>query len=62
MDEDKIIPLVTFVLLMWSEILPFISTVDGNGVMHTIVAVIVKIVKTSRQQITGIPPTAVVPT
>ena len=60
--EEVIIPLVTFVLLMLSEILPFVTNVNGNGVLHTIVQVIAKIVTTSRHQITGIPPTAVQPT
>ena len=67
MDEDKITPIVTFVLLMLSEVLPFITNVNGNGVMHTIVSVIVKIVKTSRKELADealrdIQPPVVVPT
>ena len=62
LDKEGIIPLVTFVLLMLSETLPFVTNVNVNGVLHTIVQVVAKIVKTSRQQITGIPPTAVQPT
>ena len=62
-DEDDIIPLVTFTLLILSELLPFVGQTDSNGVLHTIFRVIAKIVKSSRQHILGIhQPTAVQPT
>ena len=51
LDENGIIPLVTFVLLVLSELLPFLTNVNGNGVLHTIVEVVAKIVKTNRRQI-----------
>ena len=52
MDNDlDVIPLISFGLLIASEILPFITSVDGNGVAHTIVAVIIRTLKTCRKEL-----------
>ena len=61
-DEDDIIPLVTFTLLLLSEILPFVGQTDGNGMLHTLFRVIAKIVNSSRQHLLGAHKPVVVPT
>lgn len=51
LSEEMILAMTSTVLLILSELLPFVSKTEGNGVMHTIVLICTKIVLTSKQKI-----------
>ena len=49
LDENAILAIISAVLFLISEIMPF-TKVDGNGLTHTILLVIQKLVDSSRDK------------
>ena len=50
LDENAILAVVSAVLFLVSEILPFITKVDGNGLTHTILLVVRRLVDSSKDK------------
>ena len=50
LDENAILAVVSAALFLVSEILPFITKVDGNGLTHTILLVVRRLVDSSKDK------------
>ena len=48
-DTSTTVAIISGALLVASEILPYIKSTDGNGLVHGLIKVLKKFVKTPRQ-------------